>query len=245
MKKESECAPTLYRVADLIVDIPAGGGLASLCGDYLCREADKADVVIEESRYREGHYGPNVRFEVLAYMESAYQFYLSLLRFGGLYLHASAVALDGYGYLFSGSCGAGKSTHTRLWKTTFGDAAVIFNDDKPAMRRIDGKWFAYGTPWCGKSHINENMRVPLGGICFVRQAAENRIRRLSAPEALASILTQTIHTRLSVEETDLLLPTMEKLITEVPVFELECRIDEDAARLSHETMRRAAKEASL
>jgi len=48
-----------------------------------------------------------------------------------------------------------------------------------------------------------------------------------------------------VEEMDLMLPLLEKLLTEIPVFELACRVDEEAAHLSHETMRRAAKEASL
>ncbi len=235
----------LYRIADLIADIPAAGGLAPRCSEYRCDEEKKADIVIDEARYRVGHYGPNVSDEELAYMESAYQFYFRLLRYGGLYLHASAVALDGYGYLFSGNCGAGKSTHTRLWQRTFGENAKVFNDDKPALRRIDGKWIAYGTPWCGKDHVNINMSVPLAGICFIVQAAENRIRRLSPQEAMVKLLAQTIRRRLSEEEMDLMLPTFEKLITEIPVFELECRVDEEAARLSHDTMRRAAKEASL
>jgi len=235
----------LYRIADLIADVPAEGGLPSLCSEYRCEEEKEADIVIDKSLYREGHYGPGVSEEELAYMESAYQFYFRLLRYGGLYLHASAVALDGYGYLFSGNCGAGKSTHTRLWQRTFGDAARVFNDDKPALRRIDGRWYAYGTPWCGKDHVNINMKVPLAGICFIKQAAENSIRRMSRPEALTALLTQTIRRRLSVEEMDLMLPLLEKLLTEIPVFELACRVDEEAAHLSHETMRRAAKEASL
>ncbi len=235
----------LYRIADLIVDVPAEGGLPSLCSEYRCDGEKEANIIINEKLYGPEKYPAAMSREDVAYMESAYQFYVWLLRYGGLFLHASAIALDGYGYLFSGSCGAGKSTHTRLWQRTFGDGAKVFNDDKPALRRIDGRWIAYGTPWSGKDHININMKVPLAGICFIKQAAENQIRRLSHPEALTALLTQTIRRRLSVEEMDLMLPTLEKLIIEIPVFELACRVDEEAAHLSHETMRRAAKEASL
>ena len=235
----------LCRIADLIVDVPAGGGLAPLCGEYLCDENEKADIVIDEALYQPEKYPPMMSAEDVAYMASAYQFYTHLWHHNGIYLHASSVALDGYGYLFSGDCGAGKSTHTRLWQRTFGEGAEIFNDDKPAMRCIDGRWFAYGTPWCGKNHINVNRKVPLAGICFIKKAKENRIRRLSAAEAIPAMLRQTIHRRLCVEQMDLMLPALSRLIGDIPVFELECRIDEEAARLSHETMRRAAKEASL
>lgn len=236
----------LCKVANLMVDVPTAGGLALRCSEYRCDEGEKADIVIDEALYMPERYLPaKVSGDELAYMESAYQFCFQLLRHGGLYLHASAVALDGYGYLFSGNCGAGKSTHTRLWQRTFGDAAKVFNDDKPALRRIDGRWIAYGTPWCGKDGININMSVPLAGICFIVQSAENKIRRLPMQEAMVKLFMQTIRRRLSEEEMDMLLPTFEKLLTEIPVFELACRVDEEAARLSYETMRRAAEEASL
>lgn len=97
--------------------------------------------------------------------------------YNGLMLHASAAALGGRACLFSGPCGRGKSTHTRLWQQTFGEAVQVFNDDKPALRRLDGRWYAYGTPWCGKDGINLNQKWPLGGICFLEKSQENRIRR--------------------------------------------------------------------
>lgn len=53
--------------------------------------------------------------------------------YNGLMLHASAAALGGRAYLFSGPCGRGKSTHTRLWQQTFGEAVQVFNDDKPVL----------------------------------------------------------------------------------------------------------------
>ena len=164
--------------------------------------------------------------------------------YNGLMLHASAAALGGRAYLFSGPCGRGKSTHTRLWQQTFGEAVQVFNDDKPALRRLDGRWYAYGTPWCGKDGINLNQKWPLGGICFLEKSQENRIRRLPAAEALPLILAQTTY-RLQPHSMELLLASLDSLLREIPVFLLENRPEEAAARLSFETMRRAAEEEGL
>lgn len=169
-------------------------------------------------------------------MESGFQFYTSLFGYGGMMLHASAVAMDGYAYLFSGPCGRGKSTHTRLWQAAFGAAASVFNDDKPALRCLDGVWYAYGTPWCGKDGINRNEKWPVAGICFLKQAQENRIRHLSPSEALPLLLGQTIH-RLNTEQMSLQLDLVDQLLREVPVYLLENRPEPDAARLSFEAMR--------
>lgn len=164
--------------------------------------------------------------------------------YNGLMLHASAAALGGRAYLFSGPCGRGKSTHTRLWQQTFGEAVQVFNDDKPALRRLDGRWYAYGTPWCGKDGINLNQKWTLGGICFLEKSQENRIRRLPAAEALPLILAQTTY-RLPPQYMELLLASLDSLLREIPVFLLENRPEEAAARLSFETMRRAAEEEGL
>lgn len=233
----------ICKIADLIVDVPDAGGMASRCREYRHNENAIADITIKTELYRWKRW-QGADEEFVSYMDSGYQFHVGLLNFDGLRLHASAVEYGGKAYLFSGPCGMGKSTHTRLWQSTFGEEVKIFNDDKPALRRIDGVWYAYGTPWCGKDHININMKAPLAGICFLKQGEENCIRRLSAKEAIAEIMRQTIH-RLDAEKMSLLLSHIDKLIREIPIFELTNRPEEAAARLSYETMSRAAKEAGL
>lgn len=232
----------LYKITDLIVDIPAEGGIASLCREYETTEKAEPDIVIKPEEYDYSRYSGNIRKESICYIESGRQMYKNLLAFDGFYLHSSAVELDGMAYLFSGPSGMGKSTHTRLWQSVFGKAAQVFNDDKPALRRIDGRWYAYGTPWCGKDRINQNKKVPLAGICFLKRGEENKIRRLSAKEALPLLLSQTIHKLQDSKSLDLLLNNVNYLLKEIPVFELENLPVEDAARLSHRTMLEASKE---
>ena len=235
----------LCKIADLIAEVPGAGGLAPRCREYLYDGTEAPDVVIDEGKYRRERYSEHLGPEGVAYMESCFQFYLELLKHNGFYLHSSAVELEGRAYLFSGPSGMGKSTHTRLWQQIFGEAAQVFNDDKPALRCLEDRWFAYGTPWCGKDGINQNKKVPLGGICFLKQAKENRIRRLPPQEALAKLMGQTIHRMSSMENLDLMLSHLERLVRMIPVYELENRPEPEAARLSYETMRQGAEEMGL
>ena len=234
----------ICQIADLITEIPATGDMLPRCMEYLIHQTVSADITICADRYQP-HKWPKLSESGAIYMESGLQFYRELLRHDGMMLHASAVAMDGRAYLFSGPSGMGKSTHTRLWQQLFGDAAQVFNDDKPALRRLDDRWFAYGTPWCGKDGININMKVPLVGICFLRRGDHNEIRRLSTQEATANIISQTMRRFRDVERLDLMLSHVEKLVQEVPVYELFNKPELAAAQLSYETMRRGAEEVCL
>lgn len=235
----------IYRIVDLITEVPAAGGLDSRCREYFYEHKSVPDIVIREQDYRKNRYPANINEDDLAYMESAYQFYKELVKFDGMYLHSSAVVLDGKAYLFSGHCGAGKSTHTRLWQKCFGDKARVINDDKPALRKMDEVWYAYGTPWCGKDGINLNEKAPLAGICFLKKSQKNNIRRLSILESMERVLAQTIRKFDNPEMLDMMLKHMEDLLTKIPVYELENLPVEDAALLSHEVMHRGAVEAGL
>lgn len=245
MTTEMNLVSNQYKIAELIVDIPAAGGLAPRCKEYLWEDEGASDIVIDAARYDLTQYPNDMSEDQLAYMESARQFYSRLIEFEGFYLHSSAVELEGRAYLFSGPCGTGKSTHTRLWQSTFGEAAQVFNDDKPALRRRDGRWYAYGTPWCGKDGINQNKKVPLAGICFLKQADHNSIRRLTKEEAIQKILSQTFHKFKRVERLDKMLTLLGQIVNEIPIYEFENRPEPEAVRLSHEIMRRGAEEYGL
>ena len=62
---------------------------------------------------------------------------------------------------------------------------------------------------------------------------------------LKRIIKQTIHWFPEAEKLDMMLGIVDKLLRQIPVFELENRPEPEAARLSYETMRRAAEELGL
>ena len=226
----------LCKIADLTVEIPVTEGLALRLGSYETKENKAPDIIIREDMYASQEKSGFQNIEDHVYMESGWKFYARLLKFNGMMLHASAVALGGRAYLFSGPSGMGKSTHTRLWEELFPEAKV-FNDDKPALRHVDGAWYAYGTPWSGKHGININLKAPLAGICFLRRGEKNSIRRLSGFEAASAIFSQTMRRYIPVVPLDAMLELVNRLVEDIPVFELTATKDPEAAILSYNTMR--------
>ena len=217
------------RIAALNVSIPAVGDLPARCGPYP-EATGEPDIVLDEELFRRNVWPEE---NLMYYMESGVQFYVRLLKYDGLMLHASAAERGGRAYLFSGPCGMGKSTHVGLWQREFGDVTVL-NDDKPALRRMGEGWTAYGTPWCGKDGINSPKSAPIAGICFLKRG-ETAIRRLTPLEGLKELLPQTLF-RLGPVAMELLLPLADKLINEVPLWELTSRADPACAHLTWETM---------
>jgi hypothetical protein len=226
----------LCKISDLLVEIPEAGGMSPRCTGYLSEQDGEADIIIDQELYQLDKW-KNCSEELNVYLQSGFQFYRQLLNFNGIMLHSSAIELDGRAYLFSGPCGVGKSTHTMLWQSTFGEKVKVFNDDKPALRRFEDGWYAYGTPWCGKDGININMKVPLGGICFLKQSTENSIRRLDSKEAIVKVISQTTYHLRDPEQMVKLLEIVGKLVEEVPIYELCNRPEPEAALLSYNTMR--------
>lgn len=145
-----------------------------------------------------------------------------------LLMHGSTVAVDGVAFLFTAPCGTGKSTHTRLWREVFGGRAVMVNDDKPFLRFMDGAVIACGTPWTGKHGLGSNVSAPLAGICILSRGTENRIRRAD-PEDVSEFLLQQLQ-----PEGD---PRTERLLREllrrVPVWQMECNRELEAARIAY------------
>ena len=221
----------ICRIADLGVDVPPLGDLPERCRAYLAEVP--ADIVIDPDRvYPDKIEGLDAAGNY--YMYSGYEFYIQLLDYNGLMLHASCVVVDGYAYLFSGPCGMGKSTHTQKYLKTFPDAAII-NDDKPALRKIDGRWYAYGTPWCGKDGINENARAPIAGICFLHRG-DAQLNRLDPVTAVGYVLQQT-NGRKNRESGQKLLKLVSELVSEVPFYEFFNHAEEGAERITYAAMR--------
>ena len=236
-----------YGIAGLIVEMELSGRTKQQAEPYRTEEAGEADIIIRFNYEKLLASNPEMTDRNLAeYMGTGALFAGELLRYDGFQLHSSAIVLDGKAYLFSAPSGTGKSTHGKMWQQLYGEAAVtVINDDKPSLRLMDGKWYAYGTPWCGKDGINKNIKVPVGGICFLEQAPENRIRRLQPVESIGRIIDQSNWHVESHEAMHLLLGHLDKLLKTIPVYLLECTPTTDAAKLSSETMLQGAIDAGL
>ena len=149
-------------------------------------------------------------------------------------LHCAVLEYDGKGYAFLGRSGTGKSTHTRLWKKYLGTPKMI-NGDKPILQHVGKGFLAHGTPWKGKEAWGMRASAPLCGLCFLEQAKENSIRKLSPSEVSARLFGQIL---LPEEESQVVstLELADKLIAETPAYLLKCDISREAAKLSFEQL---------
>ena len=157
-----------------------------------------------------------------------------LPQFGRFYLHASAVVLNGYGYLFSAPSGTGKSTHTSLWLKEF-PGSFLLNDDKPVIWAKEDGVTVWGSPFSGKTDLQVNRGVPLKGICFLKRGTENKIRRLREDEALAALLDNSYRPPGGALMNQLL-DLFDLVIQQTGMFEMTCTPDIEAARVSHAEM---------
>ena len=156
---------------------------------------------------------------------------------GTLEMHASVTENSGRAYLFLGKSGTGKSTHSSLWLKHI-EGSTLMNDDNPIVRvHEDGSVVAYGSPWSGKTPCYRNVQAPVGAFVRIRQCPENRIERMSLVESYAAIYSSSSGFKSLREMADELHATMEKIVTTVPCWVLDCRPDEEAARLCAETVR--------
>lgn len=216
-----------YRIAGLTVEMQASGRTARQAAAYAVPAGAPPDLSITCGPARVWEANPALEsLDDAEYMGTGAAFARGLLDFGGLQLHASAVALEGRAWLFSGPCGVGKSTHAEKWMRLFG--AAMLNDDKPALRRVDGTWYACGTPWSGKYDKSAPLDVPLGGLCFLRRGGERTARRLTPEEALPLLLSQTTR-RLDPARTDKLLALADLLLREAALWQLTCTHSDAAA----------------
>ncbi len=157
---------------------------------------------------------------------------------GAFLMHGAVIEYGGKGYMFTAPSGTGKTTHILLWQEYFGKENVrIINGDKPFIRIVDGTPYAYGTPWCGKEKLGSaNARIELSAICFLTRAKENKLIKIDEAAAMPKILGQVdvLESANLAAQLDFIGVLMQK----VPMYELLCNTEADAARVAYEGMNR-------
>lgn len=104
----------------------------------------------------------------------------------GLMVNACGIEDHGKGYLFTRNFTHSKSTMARLWR----DRATILDDNRIVLRRNNGRFWMYGTPWHGNKSVVSSQGVPLEKLFFLRLAKENNTHRKDGLVAPSILLTR-------------------------------------------------------
>ena len=154
---------------------------------------------------------------------------------GGFVLHSSFIAAEGKAILFTAPSGTGKSTQAALWEQY--RSAEVINGDRSAVRVTDSGIVACGIPFAGSSNICKNKTLPLAAIVYLKQAPENRIRRLRGAESFCRIWEGCSVNTWDKADVAAVSDTVQQVIGAVPVFELACTPDERAVLALEEALK--------
>ena len=229
-----------YKIADVVFEFNSKNANAEkLLKDYLYTGNDGVEFSYTPTtedilKEKFGSYDyPEWYLESLSAFRKLCEFILD--NRDGIIFHASAISIDGKAYLFTAPSGTGKSTHARLLREKLGDRAFMINDDKPIVRRIDGEFYAYGTPWNGKHRLSTNCKVKIDGICKLHRAKTNGIEKADSRDMVITVLNQTLRFP-DKDRTEKLLSFIDGLISSVKIYSRGCNMEKDAADVSYNGM---------
>lgn len=157
-----------------------------------------------------------------------------LLDHDAFLLHAAVTVKEGYAFVFLGKSGVGKTTHARFWKDRFPDARILCGD-KPFIRIIDGKVFAYGSPWGGKEGFQINEKAPVKALAFLERSPQNLVTPIAKAEAVKRLFPSLL---LSDDPAKLnkLLDLVQTFVDKTPTCRLQCNLDPQAAEVAFNAM---------
>lgn len=253
------------QLADKIIQIEGiYPELKTFCKDYLTEDRSpdfsvhltEEDIETERSLSTDSAlYSPQY-LETLAALRKIAEKMPSYHR---MLMHGAAITYCGDAFLFTAPSGTGKSTHIKLWKKYLTDKVDIINGDKPILSIVpssepgvpssDSESNAkssspeaqhatiriYGTPWAGKEHWQKNQSGELKGICFLKQSPHNSIQRIQPADFLPSLMKQ-VYLPADTQAAECTLDLLNTLLTQVPLYLLNCNISEEAVICSFEAL---------
>jgi hypothetical protein len=162
---------------------------------------------------------------------------------GGFIVHAAGLALAGAGLIFPGISGAGKSTLTAQFLAAAPDTGFL-SDDRVVVRAGcaasggSGGFTAWGTPWPGTAKIAVNDSQPLRAVLFLVQAPAHAIVRLTPAAAARRLMPMLMCPWYDEEWSAGVLATVDRLVREVPCYELCFANDRGIVDLVRDFVRR-------
>lgn len=141
-------------------------------------------------------------------------------------LHSALVRHEEQAILFTAPSGTGKSTQAELWEKYRG--AVQLNGDRSIIRKTNGAWRAYGSPFAGTSGIYRNESAPVKAIIVLRRGEKNLVESISRAEAFRCLYSETVIPRWNDKAHYQIMDIITRITEEIPVYRYLCTPTEEA-----------------
>ena len=102
-------------------------------------------------------------------------------------LHSCSVVRDGQGYVFVGPSGSGKSTIAGL-SSSFN----VLNDEMSLISGDNGSFSVHATPFNGYFRQKKNMKGPLKGIYFIKQAKSAYVKKVPMHDCIPALVQEMV-----------------------------------------------------
>lgn len=149
-------------------------------------------------------------------------------------LHSASLLYRDKAWLFSGHSGAGKSTHTNLWKELFN--IHLINGDLNILSMENGQPTVHGLPWCGTSGISDTRSYPLGGIILVKKSSTNHADMLPDDKARLLVTQRLISPSWTEKMVRKNLDLVAEIAPHILVCRLYCTKESEAAETCKQTI---------
>lgn len=152
-----------------------------------------------------------------------------LASLGDILLHASGIAYQGEGYVFSGSSGSGKSTLATELTTVPG--VKVLGEDQVIVRWQNNRFMVYGTPWHTNPARCAPDGVPLKKLFFLNRKGTHAVESCGGKSGIEKVLQNAFipyYNRSGVEH---ILETLPHFAGEVPFFTMGFQIGADVMAL--------------
>ena len=190
--------------------------------------ADEAEIAAEQEKLS---VSAGYAESVVLYSKLAEE----LHRYDAFIMHAAAIELDSDVYLIAAKSGVGKTTHIKLWLDAFGERARVINGDKPIIRKINGEFYAAGTPWCGKERLGSTDISKIKAVALLERAEQSSVESLANKEAAGALVGQLYMPKNPVSIVSSL-QLLDELISRKRIVKLKANMDISAARIAYNGM---------
>jgi hypothetical protein len=154
-------------------------------------------------------------------------------------VHSSAIVKNGYGLLFTGPSGIGKTTVAMMCNDH--ENTLVINDEGNLISRPDATSSpvsVHGIPIIGKLPQKSNISAPLSCILLLKQSNRTILRPLDRTEAFKRLMFQVVaNVYFGQNDMNAILTSKadfcEEITGRIPCYELEFTLDKD---LLHDTL---------
>lgn len=139
----------------------------------------------------------------------------------GMLIHGSSIVERGRAVLFYGVSGSGKTTTTLL-----SAPRPVLSDELTLVRKVDGEYRAYGTPFWGELQKNgENISAPLDRVLLLRKDTRVFVEPMTPARALRALMPCVLFFAEEPAQVQRVVDRVIDLVADVPAGALHFRKD--------------------